>query len=99
MIRYLVRCVPMLVFPMLVFLPIAFAQNSPPGGPAMKTPQFRVHAEVEEKALLLRDNDQDTHPALADDIFKPSLGLSPLPFIHWLGPPELPPSPHYLSTA
>jgi len=35
MIRCLVRCVPM-----LVFLPIALAQNSPSGGPAMTTPQF-----------------------------------------------------------
>ena len=96
MIRYLVRCVPMLVFPMLVFLPIAFAQNSPPGGPAMKTPQFRVHAEVEEKARLLRDNDQDTYRALADEIFKASRGFGALIVLHGIGPTEIPPSIDYV---
>ncbi len=96
MIRYLVRCVPMLVFPMLVFLPIAFAQNSPPGGPAMKTPQFRVHAEVEEKARLLRDNDQDTYRALADEIFKASRGFGALTVLHGIGPTEIPPSTDYV---
>ena len=91
MIRYVVRCIPT-----LVFLPIALAQNSPPGGPAMPTAQFRVHAEVEEKARLLRDNDQDTHRALADEIFKASRGFGPLTVIHGIGPTEIPPSIDYV---
>ncbi len=91
MIRYVVRCIPM-----LVFLPIALAQNSPPGGPAMPTAQFRVHAEVEEKARLLRDNDQDTYHALADEIFKASRGFGPLTVLHGIGPTEIPPSIDYV---
>lgn len=90
MIRYVVRCVPM-----LVFLPIALAQNSPPGGPAMKTPQYRVHAEVEEKARLLRDNDKDTYRALADEIFKANRGFEILALEHGIGPTMIPPSIDY----
>lgn len=96
MIRYLVRCVPILVFPMLVFLPIAFAQNSPLGGPAMKTPEYRVHAKVEEKARLLKDNDQDTYHALADEIFKANRGFDILAIEHGIGPTMIPPSIDYV---
>src|SRR5256885_11559696 len=71
MIHYVLRCVPL-----LLFLPLTLAQDSPPpGSPAMT---FRVYAEVEEKARLLRDDDQDTHRALADTIFKASRGFAPL---------------------
>jgi len=62
----------------------------------MKTSQFRLHAEVEEKARLLRDNDQDTHRALADEIFKASRGFEPLTVIHGIGPTEIPPSIDYV---
>src|SRR3989441_7040973 len=91
MIRYLVRCLPM-----LVFLPIALAQNSPPGGPAMTTPRYRVHAEVEEKARLLQDNNQDTYRALADEIFKAPRGFEILAVAHGIGPTEIPPSIDYV---
>src|SRR5882762_4020620 len=90
MIRYL-RCVPM-----LVLVPIALAQNSPPGGPAMTTPRYKVHADVEEKARLLRDNDQDTHRALADEIFKASRGFAPLTAIYGIGPEKIPSSIDYV---
>src|SRR6267143_6230640 len=90
MIRYL-RCVPM-----LVLVPIALAQNSPPGGPAMTTPRYKVHADVEEKARLLRDNDQDTHRALADEIFKASRGFGVLTVLHGIGPTDIPPSIDYV---
>ena len=91
MIRYLVRCVPM-----LVFLPIALAQNSPSGGPAMTTPQFGVHAKVEEKARLLQDDDQDTYRALADEIFKGPRGFEVLAVAHGIGPTKIPPSIDYV---
>jgi len=87
MIRCLVRCVPM-----LVFLPIALAQNSPSGGSAMITPQFGVHAKVEEKARLLQDDDQDTYRALADEIFKAPRGFEVLAVAHGIGLTEIPPS-------
>lgn len=92
MIRYLVRSVPI----MLVFLPMALAQNSPPGGPAMPTPQYRVHAKVEEKARLLKDNDQDTYHALADEIFRANRGFDILAIEHGIGPTMIPPSIDYV---
>jgi hypothetical protein len=62
----------------------------------MKTPQFRVHAEVEEKARLLRDNDQDTYRALADEIFKASRGFEVLTMTTGIGPTAIPPSIDYV---
>ena len=89
MIHYVLRCVPL-----LLFLPLTLAQDSPPpGSPAMT---FRVYAEVEEKARLLRDDDQDTHRALADTIFKASRGFAPLTVIHGIGPEKIPSSIDYI---
>ena len=62
----------------------------------MKTPEYRVHAKVEEKARLLQDNDKDTYRALADEIFKASRGFGILTVVHGIGPTEIPPSIDYV---
>jgi len=51
----------------MLVLTYSLAQNSPPGGPAMTTPRYKVHADVEESRLL-RDNDQDTPRTRRRDI-------------------------------
>ena len=62
----------------------------------MKMPQYRVHAEVEEKVRLLQDDDQDTYHALADEIFKANRGLDILSIAHGIGPRDIPPSIDYV---
>jgi len=53
---------------------------------------YVVHGEVEEKARLLQDNNQDTYRALADEIFKAAHGFEALTVIKGIGPTKIPAS-------